>query len=201
MMEEVKKLKSISILDVKPASLGSSVGITKVNMQSELNSAIKEAFKYEDKILIEEGIVGIEIKVSILGNENLEIGAVCELKVPEDSLNDYATKYINCSSVKKIPANISAEVENKAKEQACLIYRELNCSGFARVDFFLNKDNEIYFNEINTVPGISEMSIFTMMFEEVGVSYTEIITKLIELALKKTKQVSEITEKSFSDIL
>lgn len=186
---------------VKPASLGSSVGITKVDMPSELNDAIKVAFRYEDKILIEEGIVGSEIKVAILGNENLKVGAVCELKVPEDSINDYATKYIKCSSTKKIPADISQELESKVKEQACLIYKELNCSGFARVDFFLSKDNEVYFNEINTVPGISKTSIFTMMFEEVGISYKEIITNLIELSFQKNGQVSEINNDSFKSII
>lgn len=185
---------------VKPASLGSSVGISKVEKNSQLENAIRTAFKYEDKILLEEGIVGREIKVAIIGNENLQTGEICELKVPGNAINDYATKYVKCSSIKEIPADISTELEESAKKQAIAIYKELNCKGFARVDFFLKDNKELFFNEINTVPGISKNSIFTLMFEKKGISYTDIITKLIDLAFEKTNQVAEINQKSFEGL-
>lgn len=187
-------------LFVKPASLGSSVGITRVDAVSQLEKAIEEAFRYEKKILIEEGIIGTEIKVSVLGNRNLVTGEICELKVPENEINDYETKYVKCSSIKNIPANIPDAISDEAKRQACLIYHELDCKGFARVDFFLNKKNELYFNEINTVPGFGENSIFTLMFEKAGMSYKDIITKLIYLALEDSKQVSETSQELFKSI-
>lgn len=186
---------------VKPASFGSSIGITKVNRISDLDDALQAAFQYEDKILIEEGIIGSEIKVSVIGNQLLDVGAICELRVPKNAVNDYKTKYISSSSIKKIPANLPDLLMRKVKKQACAIYKELNCSGFARVDFFLDKNNELYFNEINTIPGISKKSIFTLMFEEAGVPYPVLITRLIELAFERTKQVAETRQSTFNDIL
>lgn len=179
---------------VKPASLGSSVGINKVDDKNLLDTAIEEAFEYENKILIEEGIIGSEIKVAVIGNSDLMVGEICELKMPENAINDYATKYIKGSSIKIIPARINSKVKKEAVRQACAIYKELDCKGFARVDFFLSQNNELYFNEINTVPGISKKSIFTLMFEEYGVTYTELITKLINLAFENKKQVKDIED-------
>jgi len=151
--------------------------------------------------LIEEGILGSELKVAVLGNEDLEMGAICELIIPEGTVNDYATKHINFSSKKQIPADISKEIEVELKEQAARIYKALDCKGFARVDFFLNHDNELYFNEINTVPGIGKHSIYSVMFEKNGVSLTDVLTKLINLSFESRKQVSEVSQSSFDEIL
>lgn len=174
---------------VKPASLGSSVGITKAQNVKELEDSINEAFKYENKILVEEGIEGTEIKVALLGNEEVEAGAICELIVPKGQINDYAMKHINFTSTKNIPANLDIGLEKQIIEEAIAIYKAVDCKGFARVDFFLTPDNQLYFNEINTVPGIGKHSIYSVMFEKNGVELKEVLTKLINLALENKKQV------------
>ena len=167
---------------VKPASLGSSVGVSRVDRQEDLRQAAEEAFAYEDKILVEEGILGSEIKVALLGNEDLDMGAICQLTLSEGQVNDYAAKHIHFSSDKQIPADLPAELEHRIRKQAEDIYRALDCRGFARVDFFLDKKGELYFNEINTVPGIGERSIFALMFEKKGIPLKEVLTRLIRLA-------------------
>ncbi len=184
----------------KPASLGSSVGISKIDCEDELAKGLEKAFQYEDKVLIEKGIMGSEIKVAVLGNEQLEMGELCELKT-RDGENDYAAKHITFTSTKQIPADITKEVEEKAKYQAAAIYKALDCKGFARVDFFLTEDNELYFNEINTVPGIGKHSVYSRMFEASGISLTEVLTRLINLAFEDVKQVAETTQDSFADFL
>ncbi|MGN1334804.1 MAG: D-alanine--D-alanine ligase family protein [Anaerovoracaceae bacterium] len=186
---------------VKPASLGSSVGITKVEEPQKLRSAIEIAFQYEDKILIEEGIDGKEIKVAVLGNEELTTGEVCEITMPEGMTNDYVTKYKYHSSIKKIPAEIDADVQKEVKRQAMAIYNTLECKGFARVDFFLTNENELYFNEINTVPGLGKNSIYTLMFEKAGMTFTEILNELIKLSFERVKQVSETKEDMFKEFM
>ena len=120
--------------------------------------------------------------------------------MPDNAINDYATKYIKSSSIKKIPAELDPAIENEAVRQACAIYRELDCRGFARVDFFLGENGKLYFNEINTVPGFSAKSVYTLMFEAKGVSYAEIINKLIRLAIENKKQVKDINNKTFNSI-
>ncbi len=167
---------------VKPAGLGSSIGVSRVDRREDLRRAVEEAFSYEDKILIEEGILGKEIKVALLGNEDLDMGAICEISMPEGGINDYAAKHIAFSSVKRIPASLDPELAQKIRRQAEEIYRELDCRGFARVDFFLDHSGELYFNEINTVPGIGAHSIFAMMFEKKGIPLKEVLTRLIRLA-------------------
>lgn len=186
---------------VKPASLGSSVGISRVDNPSQIDKAIELAFSYEDKILIEQGIDGKEIKVAVLGNNDLITGEVCEITVPKGAVNDYKTKYVSFTSTKKIPAEIDENVRKEAKRQACAIFKVLECKGLARVDFFLTEDNELYFNEINTVPGISERSIYTLMMEKAGISFTEVISKLITLSFERTKKINEIKKEAFSDFM
>ena len=168
--------------------------------EDELAKGLEKAFQYEDKVLIEKGIMGSEIKVAVLGNEQLEMGELCELKT-RDGENDYAAKHITFTSTKQIPADITKEVEEKAKYQAAAIYKALDCKGFARVDFFLTEDNELYFNEINTVPGIGKHSVYSRMFEASGISLTEVLTRLINLAFEDVKQVAETTQDSFADFL
>ena len=175
---------------VKPANAGSSIGVSKVDDDMKIESAMKEAFLYDDKILIEQGITGKEIKVAILEDskeQKLIIGELCEITVPNGEMNDYDTKYVNHSSVKKIPANIDNKKAEIIKNQAIKIFRELGCSGFARVDFFLDEEGEVYFNEINTIPGIGKNSIYSLMFDKVGISFTELLTKLINSSLTNEK--------------
>ena len=168
---------------VKPANGGTSVGVTRAVNEQELIESMKEGFKYDDKNLIEEQITGTEIKVAVLGNDEIEFGAICEIEMPEGAINDYETKQTSISK-KTIPAVLDKDVEEKIKEQSAAIYKELNCRGFARIDFFLTHDKELYFNEINTVPGLGEKSIYSIMFNKAGVSFKDLLTKLIYTAFE-----------------
>ena len=169
---------------VKPVSTGSSVGISKVHNEDELRPALDEAFSFGEKVVLEEGIVGSEIKVALLGNDEPVIGALCELNANGD-FNDFETKYVAKSSSKKIPAEFDPETEKMIKDGALAIYKALECKGFSRIDFFLTEDNQLVFNEINSMPGFQPTSIYSLMLNHVGISYTEIISRLIELAFEK----------------
>ncbi len=172
-------LPETEALYVKPAKQGSSVGVSKVENRQELVKAMELAFSYDDKILVEEGIVGYEIKVAVLGDRNPEIGEICKLTVPEGKLNDYNAKYQSFSSIKEIPAVMDKKLEDEIREQALLIYKELECRGFARVDFFVDRNGTVYFNELNTIPGLGNRSVYVSMFEAKGLHRKELFTKLI----------------------
>lgn len=166
---------------IKPANGGTSVGITRALNKEELLTGIKEAFMYDDKILLEEQISGTEIKVAVIGNEILDFGELCEIEMPEGAINDYETKQTSISK-KTIPADLDEEIVNEIKKQSNIIYKMLNCRGLARIDFFLTKDKEIYFNEINTIPGLGRKSIYSLMFKEKGISFEDLVMKLIDTA-------------------
>ena len=168
---------------VKPVSTGSSVGISKAHGEEELMAALETAFSYDEKVVLEEAITGSEIKVGLLGNEDPQIGALCEL-LSNGDWNDFNTKYVAHSSTKNIPANLAPEVEEMIKENAIRIYKALECRGFSRIDFFLTEDNELVFNEINTMPGFQPTSVYPVLFDHIGIGYTELITQLIEYALQ-----------------
>ena len=140
-------------------------------------------FLFDDKILIEQQITGTEIKVAVMGNQQLEFGALCQLEVPEGAINDYETKQTSVSK-KTIPAELDQDLAAEFIRQSEQIYKKLDCRGLARVDFFLTKDGQIYFNEINTVPGLGEHSIYSIMFEKTGVGFKEMLTKLIFTAVE-----------------
>lgn len=168
-------------LFVKPSKTGSSVGISKVNCKDELKEAMLKAAAFEGKVMVEEAIVGKEIKVAVIGKgENIEVGSICEIVVKGHIFNDFELKYKGTGTHKEIPADIDTEIAEKINEAAKNIYSIIGCKGLARVDFFLTEDNEIYFNEINTIPGISNKSIFSLMFEKKGLPYSEMVNKLID---------------------
>ena len=169
---------------LKPASAGSSMGISKVHSKEELHNAIALALDYDDKIIFEECINGKEIKVGMLGDKEPVFGELCEI-VPTNEFNDYKTKYETGSSSKRMPANIPEDVKEKILELSLRYWKELRCEGFSRIDYFLTDDNEVVFNEINTMPGFKPTSLYPMMFEKIGISYTELISRLIEMALKR----------------
>ena len=172
-------------LFVKPASTGSSIGVSKVEKKEELKAAIEKALEFDQKILIEEGIVGTEVKVSLLGNEEVKVGELMRVTVESGLFNDYKTKYVAGTSQKELPAKLPEPLREEIKEAAKDIYRILGCQGFARVDFFLTEDeSRVVFNEINTVPGFSENSVFTLMFKEVGLEYKDLISEMIDGVLK-----------------
>lgn len=172
-------------LFVKPANAGSSVGISKVHSEAELDEAIRLAFLHDEKIVLEEGIDGIELECAVIGNESPEapmVGEIC----PCNDFYDYEAKYIAGDSALYIPARISDETFRTVQRYAVEIYRALGCSGLSRVDFFLRKsDGKVLFNEINTIPGFTSISMYAKMLVAAGIPYGEIVTRLLNLAIEK----------------
>lgn len=167
---------------VKPANSGSSVGITKVKDFAELKPAIKEAFKHDNKVIVEEGLDSPkEIEIAVLGNEELMVSQPGEL-IPYNDFYDYSDKYQLNKTEIKVPAKLSIEQSKEIKKIAEKVYKLCDCKGFARIDFFI-KDDKIYINEINTLPGFTKNSMYPLLIMNEGMSYKELINKIIELAL------------------
>ena len=167
---------------IKPSNSGSSVGINKANNNEELKRYIKEASKFDEKILVEEGINGKEVECAVLGNKDVIASCIGEIK-SADEFYSYDAKYNNQESKTNIPADISKEISDKIKEQAVKAFKAIDGRGLSRVDFFVEKDtNEIYINEINTLPGFTNISMYPKLFEKSGINYKELLNRLIELA-------------------
>ncbi len=169
-------------LFVKPMRAGSSFGITKVENKDQIDEAIKEALKYDTEIIIEENVDGIEIGCAILGNDELTVGEIDEIELSEGFF-DYTEKYTLKTSKIHVPARIDRKTSKKAKETAKKIYRILNCRDFARVDMFLTPGGDIYFNEINTIPGFTSHSRYPSMMKQIGITFDKLIDKLISLEI------------------
>lgn len=171
---------------VKPANLGSSVGITKAHNKDELIYGLRLASTYDRKILVERFIDALEIECSVLGNEEPVVSPPGQI-IPSNEFYDYVAKYFDGGKSKLlIPAPISEELSERIKEIALKTYRALDCSGMARVDFLVDRHTEeIYVNEINTIPGFTKISMYPKLLELSGISYSELIDRLIELALKR----------------
>lgn len=167
-------------LFVKPVRAGSSFGITKIYKVDDLDAAVKLAFEYDDKVIIEENIEGFEVGCAILGKEDLIVGRIDEIELMEGFF-DYTEKYTLKSSKIHMPARIDAQSEKKVQEAAIAIYRTLGCSGFARVDMFYTPSGEIVFNEVNTIPGFTSHSRYPNMMKGIGISFVEMLDKLIGL--------------------
>ncbi len=168
---------------VKPANAGSSVGITKAKNLSELTMAIEVALKEDDKIVVEEGVIGRELECAVLGNGDPK-ASICGEVLPAEEFYDFDAKYNNPNSKTQIPANIPKEKMEEMQALAIKAYSTLCCCGFARVDFFLNEKDELLLNEINTIPGFTSISMYPKMWEKSGLPYNELIDKLIELAVE-----------------
>lgn len=180
-------------LFVKPANLGSSVGISKAHNEKELIAAIAEAAKYDQKILIEKGIENIlEVEVSILGNETAE-ASVCGQIIPANEFYDYDAKYIDENTALIIPAKIKPKTQKQIQEYGCQEFKILNCAGLARADFFVERVTEkIWVSEINTMPGFTSISMYPKLWETSGISYSELVEKLIQLAVERWKEKQKI---------
>lgn len=177
---------------VKPANLGSSVGINKASDPSEYSRAIAEAFEYDSKIIIEELIDGREIECAILGNENPQASVVGEISF-SDSFYSYDAKYLDDEGYRiDIPAKVDSEVQSSVQEIALRTFKALACEGFARVDVFLTKDNQIIVNEINTIPGFTKISMYPKLWEASGMSYPELISRLLDLAIERFEKEKRI---------
>ena len=171
---------------VKPANLGSSVGITKVHNRAELIQGLKVASEYDRKLIVEQGIDRArEIEVAVLGNDEPET-SVCGEVVPSKEFYDYEDKYILGKAKLIIPASIRKNISDKIKTMAKTAFKSIDCSGMARVDFLIDpKTNEVYIDEINTIPGFTAISMYPKLWEATGVSYPKLIDRLIILAIER----------------
>ncbi|UCE07413.1 MAG: D-alanine--D-alanine ligase [bacterium] len=177
---------------VKPANLGSSVGIHKVKDESQFKPAIMDAFQYDTKILIEEFINGREIECSVLGNENPIVSIPGEI-IPQHEFYSYEAKYIDeKGALLKIPAKLPFEIIKNIQHIALKAYKVLCCEGMARVDFFLRNDREIFVSEINTIPGFTKISMYPKLWEASGIPYKELIDRLIQLALQRFEREKKL---------
>ncbi|WP_336192787.1 D-alanine--D-alanine ligase [Providencia stuartii] len=175
-------------LFIKPANQGSSVGISKVTNESEFNAALDFAFLFDVKVLVESAVKGREIECAVLGNEQ-PLASPCGEIVLHDSFYAYHTKYIDENGASVVaPADLSTEVSDKIREIALQAYRALNCSGMSRVDVFLTEDNQVIINEINTLPGFTNISMYPKLWQQGGMTYQELISRLIELGIEKYQQ-------------
>ena len=176
---------------VKPVNSGSSVGISKAKNRVALKEAMELAARYDRKILIESYVNGREIEVSVLGNDEPIASLPGEI-VPCNEFYDYNAKYVDDRSELKIPADLSAETTEQIRKMAIKAYRALDCAGMARVDFFLERgSNRIVINEINTIPGFTSISMYPKLWEATGISYPELVDRLVDLALERYRDKQE----------
>ena len=170
---------------VKPANTGSSVGVTKVCSFDELAPACEKAFEFDKKIVLEEGIDGVEIECAVLGNEEPTATFAGEI-APSQEFYTFEAKYVDGTSGLYIPAHISEKAMQTVREDAVRVYRALGCKGLSRVDFFCTyAEDEIVFNEINTIPGFTNISMYPKLQEHMGLAYADLIDKLIGFAMER----------------
>ena len=172
---------------VKPAGTGSSVGVSKASDRDALCAALLNAGKYDEKILVEEYIAGAEIEVAVMGNET-PIASVCGEIDSGAEFYDYNAKYVTDTSIAYIPARIRESTAEKVREYAVKAYSAIGCSGLSRVDFFVTfADEHIVFNEINTLPGFTSISMYPKLFDASGIAYEQLIDQLLEYAMEACK--------------
>ena len=173
---------------IKPVHCGSSIGISKVKELNNLENALDSAFSYEREIIVEQGINGRDIECSVLGDyKTISASDIGEI-IPKRDFYDYSAKYEDPSTLLKIPADISEKLKEEIRKISIQSFKVLRCYGMARVDFLLERNtNEIFLNEINTIPGFTSISMYPKLWECSGLSYTKLIDKLIELAFLRNK--------------
>lgn len=177
---------------VKPANLGSSIGVNKVKDEKEYAEALRTAFAYDSKVIIEEYIEGREIECAVLGNTN-PIASLPGEVIPGDEFYSYDAKYIEEHGTKlKIPAKLQSETVKRLQALAIKAFTVLECAGLGRIDFFLTNQGGIIVNEINTIPGFTSKSMYPKLWEASGISYTELIDRLIELAMERFNKEQQL---------
>ncbi|WAA12553.1 D-alanine--D-alanine ligase [Fervidibacillus halotolerans] len=176
---------------VKPANLGSSVGISKCQSREQLQKAFREAFQFDRKIIIEQGVEAREIEIGLLGNESPECSVAGEI-IPKAEFYDYKAKYEDGNTALVIPADIPNETYERVKEIALKAFKVLDCSGLVRADFFLTKNGEVLINEINTMPGFTPVSMYPLLWKHTGIDYPELIDKLIEFGCEQYREKEKI---------
>ena len=172
---------------VKPAGTGSSVGVSKASDQETLRSALLKAGTYDEKILVEEFIAGREVEVAVMGNQS-PMASICGEIDSGAEFYDYDAKYITDTSVAYIPARIPEDIAEIVRDAAVKIYSAIGCRGLSRVDFFVTyEDNRVVFNEINTIPGFTSISMYPKLFAASGIPYGQLIDELLQMALEDTE--------------
>ncbi len=164
---------------VKPVKAGSSYGVTKVESMEQLPEAVSLAFRYDNRVILEEAIDGFEVGCAVCGIDQLIVGEVDEIELARTGFFDYTEKYTLETAAIHVPARIPADKAREVKETAMRIYKVLDCSGFARVDLFLTPEGEIVFNEVNTIPGFTEHSRYPGMMRAAGYGFAEILDRII----------------------
>jgi D-alanine-D-alanine ligase len=187
-IEKVEKMGAYPFF-AKPANLGSSVGLSKCNSRSDLTEGLMEAARFDRRVVIECGVGHVrEIEVSVLGNEDPRT-SVCGEVLPSREFYSYESKYVDGTSGLIIPAQLPSEVKEKIREYAVRAYKAIDCAGMARADFFLNGDtNQIYLNELNTLPGFTSISMYPKLWQASGLTYPQLVDRLIKLALERKAQ-------------
>lgn len=189
--EKVKKFLGLPLF-VKPANMGSSVGISKVKNESEWKKALKDAFLYDSKIVVEENINGQEVECAVLGNKNPMASILGEI-VPKNDFYSYKVKYIDeDGALLLIPARVSKVITKKVQNLAIKVFQTLNCEGMGRVDFFVKKNGEIIVNEINTIPGFTSISMYPKLWEASGIQTSKLLDRLISLAVERFNRESKL---------
>lgn len=180
---------------IKPNSMGSSVGITRVESEDLLKPALDLAFRYDHKVLVEQGMEIRELEVSVMGNDELMVSRPGEL-IPHNSFYDYDDKYIDGKTTFHIPARLEPDIEEEVRKTAGLAFQSLFLNGMSRVDLFIEKHTgEIYINEINTIPGFTEISMFPKLWALQGIDFTNLITRLIDYGFEYHKKQNISTDK------
>jgi len=178
-------------LFVKPANLGSSVGISKVHELGELNTAIQEAARYDSKIIVEQGIAARELECSVLGNEYAEASLPGEV-LPKREFYDYAAKYIEDTTELHVPANLEREQAEEIKHLSVRAFQSIGCSGMGRVDLLMDRNNgTIYINEINTIPGFTSISMYPKLWEVSGLPFANLLDRLLEIGLERFRDQAQ----------
>lgn len=176
---------------VKPANLGSSVGISKATDRDSLEKAFEEAFTFDRKVIIEEAIIGREVELGVLGNDYPRCSVAGEI-VPKKDFYDYKAKYEDGDTALIIPAEITEQEYKTLHEASIKAYKALDCSGLVRADFFLTKEGKAIINEVNTMPGFTPFSMFPLLWQHTGVSYPELIETLVKLAMERHAEKQRI---------
>ncbi len=199
--KDVKKELGLPFM-VKSASLGSSVGVSKVKDEESFKKAIDEAFRYDDSLLIEEFITGREIECAVLGNHPPEASYPGEIVIDKKyEFYTFDAKYVDPEAVRiDVPADIHKKTTEKIREVCAKAYHVLHCEDFSRVDLFLTEDGSIYINEINTIPGFTNSSMYPMMWKELGIDFTDLITRLLTLGEERYDRSKRI-EREFNSSL
>ena len=178
-------------LFVKPANLGSSVGISRATNREELIEAIEYALKYDRKIVVEQGVIGREIEIAVLGNDEPKTSVTGEIK-PLTEFYDYDSKYKDNSTQLIIPAVLADGVYEEIQKEAIKAFKILDLSGLVRADFFVTESNEVLINEVNTMPGFTPVSMYPMLWQNTNLSYPELINELIRLAIERFEEKQKL---------